>query len=155
MRRHVLAAVCALGTGYAGSAVADETTTAQIADVGDYTRVCGICHLDKGQGVPGAFPPLDARLAGYAGTEEGRNYLVGVLQNGLYGPITVNGTNYVGAMPPVAGQLDDEGMAAMLNYVLATFADAEALATFTSSEVTQRKATVGTTNSAELRKALQ
>lgn len=126
-----------------------EVVAAPVATAADYTRVCGICHLEDGAGVPGAFPPLDQRLSTYAASDAGRNYLVGLLKNGLYGQITVNGTTYNGAMPPLGFQLDTGQMAAMLNYVLQTFAGTAA--GFTTVEITDRQSTVGNTAGATLR----
>ena len=41
---------------------------------------CAACHLQDGQGVPGAFPPLVARLGPLVGLTQGREYLVLVVQ---------------------------------------------------------------------------
>ncbi len=130
-----------------------ETTTpddSPMAAKADFVRVCGICHLENGEGVPGAFPPLDRRLAVHTDTETGRNYLTGLLKNGLYGKITVNGTSYNGAMPALASQLTAEEIAGLLNYSLQTFADKKA--NFTADEITSRSKAVGTTAGATLRK---
>ncbi|MEM7217067.1 MAG: cytochrome c [Pseudomonadota bacterium] len=115
-----------------------------------YQRVCGICHLDAGQGVPHAFPPLGAELGGYATTPAGRDYLVGVLANGLFGPIEVDGISYAGAMPPMRGQLDETAMAQLLNFVLTEFAGSEAGA-FDATEVAERLERIGTSPGASLR----
>lgn len=79
---------------------------------------CAACHLPDGTGVPGAFPPLAGRLAPLATTAEGREYLVLVVAKGLAGPITVDGANYFGAMAAQTPALDDDGIAAVLNYVV-------------------------------------
>ena len=77
-----------------------------------YEQNCQACHQEKGQGIPGAFPPL-----------AGSDYLlskperaIGVLLKGLSGKITVNGTDYNGVMPAVS--LSDEKIANVLTYVL-------------------------------------
>ncbi len=76
---------------------------------------CATCHMTTGQGVAGAFPPLVASdyLADKAN-------VIKVILNGLTGDVTVNGTKYSGAMPPVAG-LTDEETRDLVNYVLNTW----------------------------------
>ena len=90
-----------------------------------FMQICGACHLENGQGVEGAFPPLDDRLTQWSTTERGRLYLVSVITNGLFGSIDVGGVRYVGAMPPVM-QLGSEEIAGLLNYVLLEFSGANA-----------------------------
>ena len=82
---------------------------------------CTACHLKTAQGVPGMFPPINQRLGALAGTEHGRDYLVMVLNNGLMGPITVDGRLYTNAMPAQGAALGDAGIASILNYLLTTF----------------------------------
>ena len=157
----LLAALSACATEGTGSAagntdsrVAPPTTAAvEVATAADYVRVCGIGHLEEGEGVPGAFPPLDARLAPLLAQDAGRDYLVGILQNGLYGSIEVAGVRYNGAMPPVSGQLDAQGMARMLNYVATTFIGSAATP-FSTAEVESRLGAIGATPGAELRAAV-
>ena len=139
---------CASATSVTAVASAP-VTAAPMATAADYTRVCGICHLQNGEGVPGAFPPLNKRLAALGDSDAGRSYLVGILKNGLYGQITVEGTSYNGAMPPISGQLDSQGMAGMLNYVLSTFAASEA--GFTAEEIATRSQAIGSITGASLR----
>ena len=114
-----------------------------------YGKMCGICHLEAGQGIPGAFPPLDARLAEWAATDGGQAYLVNVMVNGLYGPIDVNGVSYVGAMPGLADQLSSEEIAGLLNFVLVTFAGGEAV--FDTARVDDLRAANGRAQSSGLR----
>jgi len=138
----VLGAVAA----YAGDVSGGEKPVAP-ADV--YVQRCGVCHLESGEGVPGAFPPLDGRLAGWAGSQQGQRYLVNVLTNGLYGAIDVDGTRYFGAMPGMAQQIDSAEMAGLLNYVITTFADGEA--TFTAEMVGEIRTVNGAAASLGLR----
>ncbi len=105
------------------------------ADARDsYLRACSICHMENGEGVESAFPPLDARLARWAGSEDGRRYLVSVITRGLFGSIDVNGVRYAGAMPPMT-HLDSETIAAILNHVLQELAGADPKLAFSAEEV--------------------
>ena len=77
-----------------------------------YAQNCAACHQAKGEGIPGAFPPLT-----------GSDYLlsdpehsIDVLLKGLSGKITVSGQEYNGVMPAV--QLSDEKVANVLTYIL-------------------------------------
>lgn len=121
------------------------------ASAQEYATACGICHQAGGEGLPGAFPPLDLRLAAVAQSESGRDYLVGILYNGLYGQIEVNGSRYNGAMPALAPQLSESQRAGLLNYVLTTFANDASTESFTAEEVATRKSSVGATSGAALR----
>lgn len=128
-----------------------QVTAAPVANAATYNQVCGICHLESGQGVPGAFPPLNARLALLVTNEPGRNYLVGIMSNGLYGRIEVGDDVYNGAMPALSSQQDSETVAGLLNYVLSTFAQTNA--GFTAKEIDTRYASIGSTSGAKLRAA--
>lgn len=73
---------------------------------------CAACHQQNGQGLPGAFPPLDgARWA--IGSED---RLIRIVLHGLVGPIEVKGESYNGVMPAFPA-LDDADVAAVLTYV--------------------------------------
>jgi cytochrome c553 len=85
------------------------------AGAADYQR-CAACHLPTGEGIPGAFPPLKGRVASIAASAEGRNYLVAVVQAGLMGSITVNGTPYMGVMPAQGPSYDARSVSEVLNY---------------------------------------
>ncbi len=84
---------------------------------------CSACHLDSGAGVVGAFPPLANRVTAIAGSQPGRRYLVAVVNNGLSGPITVNGSSYTGVMQAFSASMDDELVSAALNYVALQLGD--------------------------------
>lgn len=85
-----------------------------------YARTCVACHQMTGQGVPGAFPPLD-----------GSPYVVGdkverlaaIMIYGLSGPINVNGIVYTSAMPPLGATLKDEEFAAIASYVRSSWSN--------------------------------
>jgi nitrite reductase (NO-forming)/hydroxylamine reductase len=74
------------------------------------------CHQANGQGLPGAFPPV--ANSDYLKADPDR--AVHAVVNGLTGPITVNGKQFSGAMPPMA-YLKDQEIAAALTYVLQTW----------------------------------
>ncbi len=115
---------------------AEETPVASSAD---YQASCGICHLQDGRGVPGAFPPLDERIGEWAGFDAGRDYLVNVMIRGVNGQMEVDGIRYRGAMPPIAGQLHPEQVAGLLNYTLRQFSPRQKAHLFTADEITARQ----------------
>jgi len=90
----ILRASAALGAALAfGAAAAAVPGPAE-----DYVLHCSGCHQQDGAGVPGVVPPLSG-LAPFLATPEGRAYLVRV--------------------PGVAqAALDDERLAALLNWVM-------------------------------------
>jgi mono/diheme cytochrome c family protein len=97
-----------------------------------YAQNCVVCHQATGQGVAGAFPPLN-----------GSEYVVGseqrpirILLNGLSGPITVNGTEFNSVMPAFGPMWDDEKIAAVLTYIRSEWGNqAEAVLTETVEAV--------------------
>jgi nitrite reductase (NO-forming) len=76
-----------------------------------YAQNCAACHQPDGSGLAGAFPPV-AR-SDYLNADVNR--AIGVVLNGLSGPITVNGVQYNSLMPALA--LNDEDVANVLTYV--------------------------------------
>jgi nitrite reductase (NO-forming) len=76
-----------------------------------FTSICAACHQSQGQGIAGAFPPL-AR-SDYLNADKRR--AIGVVINGLTGPITVNGQKFDSAMP--AFGLSNEDVANVLTFV--------------------------------------
>ena len=78
-----------------------------------FKGTCSACHQDTGAGIPGVFPPLaksDFLLAD-------RKRAIGIVLNGLTGPVTVNGANYNSVMPPMS-QLNDDEVANILTFAL-------------------------------------
>jgi nitrite reductase (NO-forming) len=76
-----------------------------------YNGACAVCHQANGQGLEGIFPPLaksDFMLAD-------KSRAVGVVLNGLTGPVAVNGKVYNSVMPPMS-QLADDEVANLLTY---------------------------------------
>jgi mono/diheme cytochrome c family protein len=140
-------------------ACADAADTSNPDGAAAYQR-CAACHLPGGEGIPGAFPPLKGRIAAMAASEEGRAYLVAVIQGGLMGSITVNGTPYMGVMPAQGASYDAQDISQVLNYAVQVI-DSENVAAdwapFTADEVTRLLAanpTPTTQGSATLRQAL-
>lgn len=101
--------------------------------------------------MPSAFPPFDARIGRWAATEAGRDYLVGVVSNGLFGMIDVSGTRYVGAMPQMR-HIDAAEIANALSYVATEFGGA-AGSPFTADELIARRERIGSAQSLTLRPA--
>jgi mono/diheme cytochrome c family protein len=79
-----------------------------------YTTNCVTCHMQKGEGLDGSFPPL--AKADYIAKDKTGKHAIGIVLNGLEGEITVNGKKYDVLMP---GQnyLNDQQIADVLNYV--------------------------------------
>lgn len=98
------------------AAPADDEADGGLDGAEVYADNCASCHQAEGQGVPGAFPPLAGHSADLLDTQ-GRDYLPLVLLYGLEGGIEVEGASYDGAMP-AWGQLSDEALAAVSNYLL-------------------------------------
>jgi mono/diheme cytochrome c family protein len=74
---------------------------------------CVACHQATGLGLPGAFPPL-AGSEWATGPDE---RIIRIVLSGLSGPITVKGTPFNSAMPPLGPLLRDEQLAAVLTYI--------------------------------------
>jgi nitrite reductase (NO-forming) len=105
---------------YEGRAIAmaaPAPVSGPITGEGTYKRICAACHQSEGQGVMGAFPPL-AKSDYLADAPKQR--LADHIINGLQGPLTVNGGNYNGVMPPM-GFLTDEEIAKALTFVRASW----------------------------------
>jgi mono/diheme cytochrome c family protein len=128
-------------------AEADETL---VAEESEYQTNCGICHLQDGAGVPGAFPPLNERLGHWAKTENGRTYLVKVVTQGLSGVMVVEGQQYMGAMPAIGMQLEPEQLAGLLNYTLGKFASTVNSTPYTAQEIEKQRA-IKVSNAMDLR----
>lgn len=117
----------AMGAGYT-AAHAESSGPGPGAQV--YGQQCAACHQPEGQGIPGSFPPLQAHAPELYAQEQGlggRSYLAHVIQSGLTGPITVEGTRYNGNMPAWGGALSKQQIADVLNYVLTAFGNEDRL----------------------------
>ncbi|MGQ9692104.1 MAG: c-type cytochrome, partial [Thermaceae bacterium] len=103
---------------------------------------CAGCHQATGTGIPGAFPPLAGHVAEILNLKGGREYLIKALLYGLQGPIEVKGMKYNGVLPAY-GQLKDEEIAALLNYVATTWGNdkkVKGFKPFTAEEVKAQRA---------------
>ena len=77
-----------------------------------FTGTCSVCHQNNGEGLPNVFPPLarsDFLMAD-------KQRAIGIVLNGLSGPVTVNGNKFNSVMPPMS-QLNDDELANILTYV--------------------------------------
>jgi nitrite reductase (NO-forming) len=81
-----------------------------------YNGTCSVCHQNNGAGIPGVFPPLAESDYLMADTRRA----IGIVLNGLTGPVTVNGQEYNSVMPPMS-QLTDDEVANIMTYVLNSF----------------------------------
>ena len=81
-----------------------------------FTGPCSVCHQANGEGLPGVFPPL--AKSDYIAKDVKR--MISTVLHGLTGKITVNGKDYDSVMPPM-NQLNDDGIANILTYVLNTW----------------------------------
>lgn len=75
---------------------------------------CSACHQLTGQGIPGAFPPLDGSAYVLSDNVE---RMASIMLYGLKGPITVKGQSFNSVMAPLGGNLDNEQLAAIASYV--------------------------------------
>ncbi|WP_309395817.1 c-type cytochrome [Cerasicoccus maritimus] len=83
-----------------------------------YGLHCKACHADKGQGVPGIFPPL----AGSARLASPQHFVNGLLFG--FPPVGEPGTSpWMGEMPKFS-QLKDEDIAKLATYVRQTWGNA-------------------------------
>lgn len=76
-----------------------------------YNNECMACHMENGEGLSGAFPPL----ANSDYFKDDVSKAVDAILNGLEGELVVNGVTYFGIMDPVP--LSDQELADVLNYV--------------------------------------
>lgn len=76
-----------------------------------YADFCVTCHLEKGEGVINAFPPL----ASSDYLMEEREASIRGIKYGQSGELVVNGVTYNGVMTPMG--LEDEEVADVMNYI--------------------------------------
>ena len=128
-------------------------------DKADYQR-CAACHLPTGEGIPGAFPPLKGRVANIAASDEGRSYLVSVVNAGLMGSITVDGVSYMGVMPAQGSSYDAAAISDVLNHSVQVIDQANVQPgwkAFSAEEVTEllkANSTATSQSNGKLREAL-
>lgn len=80
-----------------------------------FTQLCAPCHQPHGSGLPNVAPPLN----GSEWVTGPPDRLARIVMHGLYGPLTVAGTEWNHHMPGFteAGLADDRSIAAVLTYV--------------------------------------
>lgn len=76
-----------------------------------YNVHCITCHMEKGEGLEGVFPPV--AKSDYLMADRARS--INQIIKGASGEMTVNGKTYNGEMPGV--DLTDEQVSDVLNYV--------------------------------------
>ena len=94
-----------------GGAGAPSAASAAGAKV--FAANCSSCHGASGQGVPGAFPPL----ANNPVVTGDPHVVIGIVLNGLHGPITIGSQTYNGQMPPWKGTLSNNDVADVITYI--------------------------------------
>ena len=81
-----------------------------------FSVYCATCHQRDGKGASGRFPPL----TGTDWVTGDKKRLIGIILNGLEGSITVNGENFINAMPQHSF-LSDEEVANVLTFIRQNF----------------------------------
>lgn len=76
-----------------------------------YNAQCITCHMEKGEGIEGVFPPV--AKSDYLMADKNRS--IKQILEGVSGEMKVNGKIYNGEMPAV--DLTDEQVSDVLNYV--------------------------------------
>lgn len=102
----IVTAITAVSTRSAESLLQDNKNGKEV-----YLLQCQSCHLEKGEGVEGLYPPL-AKTNYLKNTKK----IIGIILNGQSGEITVNGKKYNTDMP-AQSYLTDQQIADVLNYV--------------------------------------
>ena len=76
-----------------------------------YALNCASCHMQNGQGITGAYPPL--AKSDYLMADANRS--IKIVRNGLNGDITVNGQKY--NLPMTGVPISDQETVDVLNYI--------------------------------------
>jgi mono/diheme cytochrome c family protein len=109
------------GTSHKPSPSAEASESKSLAmGANVFATTCIVCHQPGARGVEGIYPPLADSIGLYMRVKEGRRYLVHVPSFGLTGPIEVHGKKFDNTMPPLS-MLNDEQIAAVLNFILKKF----------------------------------
>ena len=98
-----------------------------------YSSFCISCHMQNGEGISGAFPPL--AKSDYLMKD--RERAIHQVIFGVEGEIEVNGETYYGMMQPTG--LNDEQVANVLNYVRNSWGNKD-LKVITKEEVAKVRA---------------
>ncbi len=81
-----------------------------------FMGTCSACHQPEGTGLPRLFPPL--AKSDFLMADKARS--IGIVLNGLTGPVKVNGEEFNSVMPPQSHLADDD-IANILTYVRNSF----------------------------------
>lgn len=107
------ASLASVGAAAAAHAAGTLTKADQIkAGEALFNGTCSVCHQPNGVGMPNVFPPL--AKSDFLMADKQRS--IGIVLNGLTGPVTVNGAQFNSVMPPMS-QLTDDEIANILTYV--------------------------------------
>lgn len=98
-----------------------------------YVTFCQSCHMENGEGVPSAFPPLAK-----ANNLNDKNKLVQVILKGMRGETTVKGVKYNVEMAAI--DLKDQEVVDVINYIRNTWSNKAPFITI--NEVSQAKKAV-------------
>jgi len=111
---HAIAVYLKAGPARNGLAVAALALADLAAGQRLYLAECGSCHQDNGRGIPGVVPNLAGNAA--IAADRPTDLIVAVLQG-------LHGTGDAPQMPSFAGALNDQSVAAIANYIRATWQD--------------------------------
>ncbi|HEY4290479.1 MAG TPA: c-type cytochrome [Puia sp.] len=78
-----------------------------------FNSYCATCHQRDGLGDNNRYPPV----AGSEWVSGDKTKLIGIVLNGLQGPVVVKGKTYNGLMPAHGGFLDDNAVASIISYI--------------------------------------
>ncbi len=112
-----------VGTPPGGGAIAPAGEPSAVAGVDRelgasvYGTNCASCHQADGRGLPGVFPPI---AGDPVVTAEDPGEHITIVLGGLQGK-EIGGVAYVSPMPAFGGLLDDEQVAAVINYQRTSF----------------------------------
>jgi ubiquinol-cytochrome c reductase cytochrome b subunit len=101
------------GANSTGSAGGSAVGGGAAAGAAVFTANCSGCHGAAGQGQAGVFPPL----AGNPVVVGDATKVIGILNNGLNGSISVKGATYNGQMPAWKGNLTPAQIADVITYI--------------------------------------
>lgn len=110
-----LVALPAVGVAQEDDTAGDDQAAVIELGFETYATNCTACHQAGGIGIRGTFPPLldNPRV-------QDTEYLVATIRNGRQGPLTVDGVDYDGQMPPFP-TLSDEQVDALVAYIQSGF----------------------------------
>jgi mono/diheme cytochrome c family protein len=115
IKRHTLVVICVLASALALTAFRDDQKFDLKASIERgkeiYTLQCLSCHMENGEGMEGAFPPL--AKSDYLMKDKKRS--IQQVIYGVSGDMLVNGKTYNAEMP--AFDLTDQEVSDVLNYV--------------------------------------